>query len=136
MGSDSAQPRMLGRVLIVDDSPLVLEMLRGGLESAGVAVDTANDLSELEARRAASAPDLILLDVQMPEAYGDDVAATLRGVYGVAAPILLMSTIPPEELEQRAKSAGADGWVSKRDGLDRVVSRVLATLARGNGAPP
>ena len=132
MAWDSAQRR----VLIVDDSPLVLEMLRGALEAAGVAVDTANDLSELEVLRAAAAPDVIVLDVQMPEAYGDDVAATLRGAYGVAAPILLMSTIPQEELALRAQSAGADGWVSKRDGLEHVVTRVLESLARATGARP
>ena len=125
MAWDSAQRR----VLIVDDSPLVLEMLRGALEAAGVAVDTANDLFELEVLRTATPPDVIVLDVQMPEAYGDDVAATLRGAYGVAAAILLMSTIPEEELALRAQSAGADGWVSKRDGLDRVVTRVLESLS-------
>ena len=125
MAWDSAQRR----VLIVDDSPLVLEMLRGALEAAGVAVDTANDLFELEVLRTATPPDVIVLDVQRPEAYGDDVAATLRGAYGVAAAILLMSTIPEEELALRAQSAGADGWVSKRDGLDRVVTRVLESLS-------
>lgn len=132
MGSGSA----LRRVLVVDDSPLVLEMLRSAFEAAGVAVDTASDLSQLESLRTATPPDVIVLDVQMPEAYGDDVATTLRGAYGVAAPILLMSTIPPEELERRAASSGADGWVSKRDGLERVVDRVLEALsARAGGAP-
>jgi two-component system response regulator PrrA len=124
MASGSVQRR----ALIVDDSPLVLEMLKGSLEAAGVAVDTAMDLGGLESLRAAAPPDIIVLDVQMPEAYGDDVATTLRGAYGVAVPILLMSTIPQEELEQRAASAGVDGWVSKRDGLDRVVTRILEVL--------
>lgn len=124
MGSGSV-PR---RALIVDDSPLVLGMLKESLEAAGVAVDTSLDLGGLEALRAASPPDIIVLDVQMPEAYGDDVASTLRGAYGVAVPILLMSTIPPEELAERAASAGVDGWVSKRDGLDRVVARILEVL--------
>lgn len=124
MGSGSVQRR----ALIVDDSPLVLEMLKSSLEAAGLAVDTAIDLGSLEALRAAAAPDIIVLDVQMPEAYGDDVATTLRGAYGVAVPILLMSTIAPEELAQRATNAGASGWVSKRDGLDKIVTRILEIL--------
>lgn len=124
MGSGSV-PR---RALIVDDSPLVLEMLKSSLEAAGVAVDTAIDLGTLEASRSSAAPDIIVLDVQMPEAYGDDVATTLRGAYGVAVPILLMSTIAPEELAERAQNAGVDGWVSKRDGLDKVVTRILEVL--------
>lgn len=124
MGSGSV-PR---RALIVDDSPLVLEMLKSSLEAAGVAVDTAIDLGTLEASRSSAAPDIIVLDVQMPEAYGDDVATTLRGAYGVAVPILLMSTIAPEELAERAQNAGVDAWVSKRDGLDEVVTRILEVL--------
>jgi DNA-binding response OmpR family regulator len=129
MPSDSVQPKV-HRVLVLDDSPLVLEIVKSGLEAAGVTVDTATDLSGLEALRSAAQPDVILLDIQMPEAFGDDVAATLRGAYGVTAPILLMSTLPHEDLERRAATSGADGWISKRDGLDRVVARVLDSLGR------
>lgn len=115
------------RVLVVDDSPLILSMLRASLESAGFVVDTAVTLDELEAHRD-KAPDVVVLDVQMPEAWGDDVAATLRGAYGLSAPILLMSSIEPEELARRAEEVSV-AWVSKRDGLDRVVERVQRIVA-------
>ena len=121
------QPR---RVLLVDDSPLILAALRKALETSGHLVDTAQSLDELEAARSAAAPDAIVLDIQMPEAWGDDVAATLRGAYGVSVPILLMSSLPPADLEERATLASADGWVSKGDGLERVVASIEALLAR------
>jgi DNA-binding response OmpR family regulator len=123
------------RVLVVDDSPLVLELLGAALGSAGFIVDTAIDLRTLEERRAAAPPDLIVLDVQMPEAWGDDVAATLRHAYGVTVPIILMSTLEESELARRAKEARVDGFVSKRYGVDRVVERITE-LMKTHGAAP
>lgn len=124
------------RVLIIDDSELVLDLLRAGFVEAGVEVHAATSLDQFEALRASLSPDLLLLDVQMPEAWGDDLATTLRGAYGVDVPILLMSSLPPEELEARAAAAGIDGWVSKRSGLDIVVGRVLELLRGRAAAPP
>lgn len=115
------------RILIVDDSTLVLEILRVALEARGVVVDTALNLDELEQRRTAATPDVIVLDVQMPEAWGDDVASTLRAAYGVAAPILLMSTLDAADLERRAKDAGV-GWISKQEGVEKITERILALL--------
>lgn len=115
------------RILVVDDSPLILNALRTAFEAEGMAVDTAVNLDQLEEHRKSTPPDAIVLDVQMPEAWGDDIAATLRAAYGVSVPILLMSSIEPEELADRAKEASV-AWVSKRDGLPRVVERVRSIL--------
>lgn len=123
-----SEPR---RILVLDDSRLVLDVLRAAFEAKGVVVDTAQTLDELEAKRESTTPDVILLDIQMPEAWGDDVAATLRGVYEVKVPIVLMSTLPVDELRTRAASASADGFVSKRDGLDKVVARITELLDTG-----
>jgi DNA-binding response OmpR family regulator len=116
------------RVLVIDDSPLVLEVTRFALESAGFEVDVAADVSSFEAKRSANAPDVIVVDVQMPEAFGDDLAATLRGAYGVQVPILLLSTLPDAELASRAVAAEAWGYVSKRDGLGSLVSSIRKAL--------
>lgn len=118
---------MQRRVLVVDDSPLILSALRTALEAEGMAVDTAITLDELEEHRTSTPPDAIVLDVQMPEAWGDDIATTLRTAYGVSVPILLMSSIEPQELAERAKEASVP-WVSKRDGIPRVVERVRGIL--------
>src|SRR4051812_46510721 len=107
-------------VLIIDDSPLVLELTRSVLEAGGDTVTTAMDLDSFEAARRRTMPDLILVDVQMPEAFGDDVALTLRGAYGEKAPIVLLSSLDDEELARRAAYANVSGWVSKKAGFDAL----------------
>jgi DNA-binding response OmpR family regulator len=120
------------RVLLIDDSPLVLEVTRYALEAAGYDVDVAANLETFEAHRAARSPDLIVVDVQMPEAFGDDLATTLRGAYGVEVPILLLSTLPEDELARRAAQAEVWGYVSKQDGLGSLVTTVREALAHPN----
>lgn len=122
------------RVLVIDDSALVLEVTRFALESAGFDVDVALDVTSFEEKRRASAPDVIVVDVQMPEAFGDDLASTLRGAYGVDVPILLLSTLPDEELQRRAIAAEASGYVSKRDGLSSLVTRIHQVLGHAESA--
>jgi DNA-binding response OmpR family regulator len=117
------------RVLVFDDSALTLQMMQDALEGAGFEVATAIDLDSFEARRSELQPDLILVDVQMPEAFGDDVAATLRGARGVRVPILLVSNLEPGELAERAQGASVDGWVSKRQGVQELVRRVQELLS-------
>jgi len=115
-------------ILVLDDSPLVLDLTRDALERAGYSVATALDLATFEQQRAAAGPDLILVDVQMPEAFGDDVATTLRGARGVRVPILLVSNLEDAELERRSVESEADGWIAKRAGLEELVRRVKELL--------
>jgi DNA-binding response OmpR family regulator len=117
------------KILVFDDSPLVLELTQHALESAGFAVAAAADLTAFEQARATMVPDLILVDVQMPEAFGDDVASTLRGARGVKVPILLVSNLEDAELQRRAAEADVDGWISKRGGMTELVRRVKEYLA-------
>jgi DNA-binding response OmpR family regulator len=117
------------QVLVFDDSPFVLAVTQHALEREGFRVTIASDLTSFEAAREATQPDLILVDVQMPEAFGDDVASTLRGFRGVKVPILLVSNLEDPELRQRAIEAEVDGWVSKRHGLPELVRRVKEILA-------
>jgi DNA-binding response OmpR family regulator len=117
------------KVLVFDDSPFVLELTQLALERAGFAVATAVDLASFEARLIAMAPDLILVDVQMPEAFGDDVASTLRGARDVRVPILLVSNLEELELQRRAYEADVDGWIPKSAGLQELVRRVKELLS-------
>jgi DNA-binding response OmpR family regulator len=117
------------RILVLDDSPITLEVTQIALEEEGFDVATATDLDGFEQRRAERAPDLILVDVQMPEAFGDDVATTLRGARGVRTPIFLLSGLEDAELERRAAEAEVDGWISKNAGVDELVRRVRQILA-------
>jgi DNA-binding response OmpR family regulator len=115
------------RVLLFDDSELTLRVARGALEASGfevLAVHESNDLAAAARQR----PDLILLDVQMSELYGDDLVDFLREEWGVRAPIHLFSGMDERELAERARQAGADGWLSKKRGVDALVDRVTELL--------
>jgi DNA-binding response OmpR family regulator len=122
------------RVLVVDDSRFICEALGIGLRKAGFEVRLARDLWELE--RSVDRPDLVLMDVVLREAFGDEVALLLRGRRGVKCPILLMSSLPDSELAQRAADAGVDGYVSKRNGLAAIVARVGTVLGETGGSAP
>ncbi len=122
---------MSQRILVVDDSPLTLEVVKAGLEGAGFEVACAVDLGELETERQRGHFDLILMDVQMPEAFGDDVAMVLRSVRGEQTPIYLLSTRSEAELAERAKEAGIEGYISKQAGIPSLVEKVRTILGRG-----
>jgi DNA-binding response OmpR family regulator len=109
---------------LVDDSELALATARAALEEAGYEVLAAGDLAEFEHYRDGLDVDLVLLDVQMPEIFGDDIGAVLRHFDGVNTPIYLYSNLAPGELEVRAAEAGIDGYISKRDGIDAIVERI------------
>jgi DNA-binding response OmpR family regulator len=116
-------------VFVLDDSELILEMAKEALLAHGYDVLTAVNLAQFEANAAMRRADLVVLDVNMPEVFGDDVATVLRGVRQWTVPILLFSSMDEAELERRAKEAGAEAWISKRAGVDAMVGRVAALLA-------
>lgn len=120
------------RILIMDDSPIFLEATRAALEAAGYAVVCASSLAELDQARSAGASDLVLMDVQMPEVFGDDVALTLRHAYGVDAPIYLLSSLEDNDLAERVKWAQVEGFISKNRGLQAVVNEVGRILGPAN----
>lgn len=116
------------RILLVDDSPIIQMAAKHALASAGFDVATRTSFDELMTQPI-DGFDLLLMDVQMPELFGDDVAMVLRNERGITTPIYLFSTLPPAELEERATSAGIDGFISKALGMAHVVDRVRALLS-------
>lgn len=116
------------RILVFDDSPMVLELTRAALEAAGFTVAIAENLEAFEQHRGALDPDLILIDVQMPEAFGDDVVLTLREGHGVRIPILLVSSLEEQELATRAERSRAAGYIQKKAGMSELVRRCKEAL--------
>jgi two-component system OmpR family response regulator len=112
------------RIMLMDDSEMFLEVIASALRAAGYEVVCANDLAQLANVRQQGASDLVLMDVQMPEAFGDDVALTLRHVYGISAPIYLLSSLEETDLADRVQWAGIDGFISKQLGAEEIVKRV------------
>lgn len=118
---------MVKRILIVDDSPIILAAAKHALTEAGYAVETRGSVEEVAARGAAGF-DLILMDVQMPELFGDDVAAVLVHDRSVAGKVYLFSTLADDELQQRAADARLDGYISKQRGTEHLLAEVQRIL--------
>jgi len=116
------------KILVIDDSPLILEVTRAALEGEGYEVATAITLESFEEARRRAPPDLIIVDIQMPEIFGDDLASTLRGVYDERAPVVLLSSLEEDELALRAKECEARGWVTKGAGMGALLAKVAAIL--------
>lgn len=116
-------------VLYFDDSALTLEATKFGFEDTEIALSTASDLGELQTQLDERSYDLILLDVETPELFGDDVGSIMRGSRGLTVPIYLYSSLDKLELSARAKEAGLDGFICKDVGLPGLIEKVQALLA-------
>jgi CheY-like chemotaxis protein len=115
------------RILIVDDSPIILAAAKHALLEAGYEVETRGSVEEVGAH-GADGFHLILMDVQMPELYGDDVAMVLRHERQIKTPIYLFSTLDEAELAQRAADARVDGYISKASGTEHLIAEVRRIL--------
>src|SRR4051812_38655246 len=104
---------MAARVLVIDDSPMIVDLLLKGLQSAGIEAEAASDLATLDARLSVGHHELVLVDVNMPEMYGDDVVEFLREQRKLTCKLLLYSDISEDELAVKVKRSGADGYISK-----------------------
>ena len=127
----SGEGTMSSRVLVLDDSPVLLELTTKALLSVGIEAVGALDLAELDRRLSATSFDLILVDVKMPEVFGDDVLDFLRSQRRVQSRLVLYSDLPEPELAEKARSCAADGYICKANGLERAVADVLRMLEGG-----
>ena len=118
---------MTKRILLVEDSPIIQAAVSAALATAGYEVAMRSNFNELMAA-GTDGFDLILMDVQMPELYGDDVASVLRNERKVTTPIYLFSSLEPDALAERAQSAGVDGFIHKGAGLDHLLDRLRTIL--------
>jgi DNA-binding response OmpR family regulator len=119
-------------VLVVDDEPEIVRLVRDYLERAGFAVATA--ATGEEALRAAhrQRPDIIVLDLGLPGMDGLDVARELQR--GVAAPIIMLTARTEEADRVAGLELGADDYVSKPFSPRELVARVRAVLRRTDSA--
>jgi two-component system, OmpR family, KDP operon response regulator KdpE len=119
------------RILVVDDERPIRRALEVTLAKAGYTVGTAIDASEALTQAALQPPDLVILDLMLPDADGADVCRQLRD--WLAAPILLISAISDEGDKIRALDAGADDYVTKPFSPGELLARVRALLRRAGG---
>ncbi len=122
---------MAHRILIVDDDPHIREVIGFALEKAGMAVTQAGDGAEALRRFARAAPDLIVLDIGMPETDGLEVCRQIRKSSEV--PILFLSARDEEIDRVLGLEIGGDDYVTKPFSPRELVARVNAILKRASG---
>ena len=109
------------RILLLDDSAIELELTKYVLKERGYAVVTASNLAEFQDRLREFQPEVILTDLLMPDISGKDIVRVLKQDFHTEKiPIILFSSKPDEELGPIADAAGADGYLSKSHGMDRL----------------
>jgi two-component system KDP operon response regulator KdpE len=124
-------------VLVVDDEAPIRRFLRATLSSHGFRVAEAATAGEALERLAASPPDLVLLDLGLPERDGLDVLVELRG--WSAVPVIVLSARQREPDKVAALDAGADDYLSKPFGTEELFARMRVALrhaVRPGGASP
>ncbi len=119
---------MAQTILVVDDEPQIVKVLRGYLEQAGFRVVTANDGQLALAQYKHEKPDLVLLDLHLPGMDGLDVARRLRASSNI--PIIMVTARVEETDRLIGLELGADDYVAKPFSPREVVARVRAVLRR------
>jgi two-component system, chemotaxis family, chemotaxis protein CheY len=114
------------RVLAIDDSRTIRNLVRKAMEDAGFACDTADDGLQGVERFAEVDPDVVITDINMPRMDGFGVIDALRGAtsHNPTVPILVLTTESADELKARARRAGATGWIVKPFDDTAIVSVV------------
>lgn len=125
------------KILIVDDEPDILEILQYNLRKAGYEVVVASDgRAGLDAARR-ERPDLIVLDIMMPEMDGVEVCRTLREQPEFDHTIITFLTAREEDYSQiAALDVGGDDYITKPIRPKVLLSRIKALLRRRRGTPP
>ncbi|RSN69793.1 response regulator transcription factor [Actinomadura sp. WAC 06369] len=125
------------RLLVVDDEDTVRELLSATLRFAGFQVTSAADAAEAVAAATAEPPDLVLLDVMLPDMDGFEVVRRLRelslpGRVG-PVPVLFLTARDQQAHKVTGLSLGADDYVTKPFDLEELIARIRAILRRTTG---
>jgi two-component system KDP operon response regulator KdpE len=119
---------MVTRVLVVDDDRQLLRALRITLTARGYDVLLAADASSAIATATRTPPDLVILDLGLPDMDGAAVIEALRG--WSSAPVIVLSARDAGPAKVHALDAGADDYVTKPFGMDELLARIRAALRR------
>jgi DNA-binding response OmpR family regulator len=123
------------RILVVEDNRDLAYGLRNNLEIEGYAVEVAEDGSAGLAAARRAAPDLVILDLMLPELDGFRVLKALRGD-SPEPPVLVLTARGEEADKVRALRMGADDYITKPFGLLELLARVEAVLRRARRQAP
>jgi two-component system, OmpR family, KDP operon response regulator KdpE len=118
----------VNKILIVDDEPPILRALRTGLRANGYDVEGTGEGQAALDIAATWEPDLMILDLGLPDIDGFDVIRRLRGWSEM--PVIVLSARDAREEKIRALDLGADDFVNKPFAMDELLARMRATLRR------
>lgn len=118
----------MNRILVVDDEPQILRALRINLRARGYHVDVAATGAAALKAAASHPPDLVVLDLGLPDLDGVDVIRGLRG--WTTVPIIVLSGRAGSDDKVTALDAGADDYVTKPFGVDELLARIRAVTRR------
>ena len=122
------------RILIVDDEPQIRRALRMSLQAHGYEVETAGTGGEGLERAVDTAPDLVFLDLGLPDLDGTEVIRRLRAFSEV--PVIVLSVRDQQADKVAALDVGADDYVTKPFGMEELLARLRATLRRAHPEEP
>lgn len=125
-------PQAPTRVLVIDDEPQIVRALVINLKARRYEVDAAHDGATALRLAAARHPDVIVLDLGLPDMDGVEVIKGLRGWTRV--PILVLSARHSSDEKVEALDAGADDYVTKPFGMDELLARLRAAVRRAEPA--
>lgn len=128
------EPSKRSRLLVVEDEPSIRELLAASLRFAGFDVDTASTGTDALRSVERERPDLILLDVMLPDRDGFEVVRRLRSG-GLGVPVLFLTARDGAEDKITGLTIGGDDYVTKPFSLEEVIARVNAVLRRTKAQP-
>jgi two-component system KDP operon response regulator KdpE len=123
----------MAKVLVIDDDPSLLRALRLGLKAGGHDVVTAADGEHGMAQTAVHAPDIVVLDLGLPDLDGLAVCKRIRQWSEV--PIIILSASGSEERKVAAFNGGADDYVTKPFGMAELEARIRTAIRHRTAAP-
>ncbi|MDO5060044.1 MAG: response regulator transcription factor [Actinomycetaceae bacterium] len=126
---NSSAPSEEARLLVVDDEPNIRDLLASSLRFAGFEVLVASDGASAFNLAATEHPDLVVLDVMLPDMDGFTVTRRLRDA-GIRIPVLFLTARDDMRDKIQGLTVGGDDYVTKPFGLEEVVARIRAILRR------
>ena len=125
----------MSRVLVIEDNFTLAQGLRNNLEFEGHSVTVAGTAAAGMASARSGDPDLIILDLMLPDGHGQRLLRELRE-QGIGTPVLVLTALADESDKVRGFRAGADDYVTKPFGLLELIARVEALLRRDRRTKP
>jgi two-component system OmpR family response regulator len=117
------------KVLVVDDEPNIRDLLSASLRFAGHQVATAANGTDAITMISETNPDIVLLDVMLPDISGFGVTKKIRGM-GIETPILFLTARDDTEDKVTGLTVGGDDYVTKPFSLDEIMARISAIMRR------